>query len=1067
MMCKIKRKRINPFGRNVHAFIYLLTFFMMLSGAVYSQTGSKITVKGVVTDATGEPLAGATVSEKGTTNGTMTGVDGDFTLSVASNGTLTVTYVGFHSKEVEVNGQTTIKISLVEDSKVLDEVVVTALGIKRDRKSLGYALSEVKGDQLTETRDANIANSLSGKVAGLQVKQSGTGPAGSSRIVLRGNNSIGGNNQPLVVVDGVPIDSSTGGSDDYWGNRAVDKGSGMADISPDDIETISVLKGPAAAALYGSRAGNGVIMITTKTGAGKKGIGISVNSNLTFDSPMELPEYQNVYGQGSGNKYVANATSSWGEKMTGQTFKDFVGRDIVYSPYDNNLKDFIETGTTWTNSLELTSSSDKNTMRLGVMNMSNKGIVPNSSFNKTSFTLRATSKLTDKLSMDSKITYVTQKTDNRIKLGGDPDNVFNNYLMMPRSVHFSDLSYGTKGYVGEGKVLNPYGYPKGTVSSSTKTDMTGKPISWTDQYGGLIRNPYWAAYNNTNNDRKNRFIGFASLKYDITDWLNIQGRYGMDFSTAKYIMRHATYTPYWESSGDYILSDDNGYESNADFLITLNKQLSDRLGLVATAGGNIMYARAENIWTQANGLYIENFFSIVNGLNKDVTESLSRKQINSLYATASLAWDNMLYLDITARNDWSSTLNPDNRSYFYPSVGGSWLFTETLKKSNSLPDFLNYGKLRLSYAQVGNDASPYQLYDYYTVRLPLENGVANLNPTKSDTKALYDLKNETVNSYELGLELKAFQNRLGLDFAYYNKEAKNQILKMNTPSSTGFSYKYVNAGNVRNRGIEILLTGTPVQSKDLTWDVSLNFSKNSNKIVELAEGITQQVLSDPSYNGLLKIVAEEGGSYGDFYGKGYMRHENGQILIGADGLPIIDSDEKKLGNGNPKWMAGITNSLRYRDFDFSFQIDMRYGGDVYMGSIRSGAAAGTLKMTEAGRESMTVPGVLADGTPNNITTTAEKYYGVLSGISEAWIYDATNVRLRELSVGYKLPRKLLSKTFIQSAKISFVGRNLWMIYSKTDGFDPEAGFSTGNAQGFEYGAMPTMRSLGFNINVTF
>ena len=290
---------------------------------------------------------------------------------------------------------------------------------------------------------------------------------------------------------------------------------------------------------------------------------------------------------------------------------------------------------------------------------------------------------------------------------------------------------------------------------------------------------------------------------------------------------------------------------------------------------------------------------------------------------------------------------------------------------------------------------------------------------------------------------------------------------MNTPSSTGFSYKYVNAGNVRNRGIEILLTGTPVQSKDLTWDVSLNFSKNSNKIVELAEGITQQVLSDPSYNGLLKIVAEEGGSYGDFYGKGYMRHENGQILIGADGLPIIDSDEKKLGNGNPKWMAGITNSLRYRDFDFSFQIDMRYGGNVYMGSMRSGAAAGTLKMTEAGRESMTVPGVLADGTPNNITTTAEKYYGVLSGISEAWIYDATNVRLRELSVGYKLPRKLLSKTFIQSAKISFVGRNLWMIYSKTDGFDPEAGFSTGNAQGFEYGAMPTMRSLGFNINVTF
>lgn len=364
MMCKIKRKRINPFGRNVHAFIYLLTFFMMLSGAVYSQTGSKITVKGVVTDATGEPLAGATVSEKGTTNGTMTGVDGDFTLSVAPNGTLTVTYVGFHSKEVEVGGQTTIKISLVEDSKVLDEVVVTALGIKRDRKSLGYAMQEVKGDNLTETRDANVANSLAGKIAGVQIKQSGTGVGGSTRIVIRGNNSIAGNNQPLVVVDGVPIDNFSSKTDDYWGNSLADKGSGISDISPDDIESISVLKGPAAAALYGSRAGNGVVMITTKKGTSGKGVGITFNTNLTIDNPMQTPEYQNVYGQGSNGSFDNNQFGSWGPKMDGQTVEMALGK-YPYSARDNNLyKDFLRTGSSWTNSLDVSKNSEDMTFRV-------------------------------------------------------------------------------------------------------------------------------------------------------------------------------------------------------------------------------------------------------------------------------------------------------------------------------------------------------------------------------------------------------------------------------------------------------------------------------------------------------------------------------------------------------------------------------------------------------------------------------------------------------------------------------------------------------------------------------
>lgn len=1069
-MCKIKRKRINPFGRNVHAFIYLLTFFMMLSGAAYSQTGSKIAVKGVVTDATGEPLAGATVSEKGTTNGTMTGIDGDFSLSVASDGILTATYVGFNSKEVAVNGQTTINISLTEDSKVLDEVVVTALGIKRDRKSLGYALSEVKGDQLTETRDANIANSLTGKVAGLQVKSAASGAGGSSRIVLRGNSSIDGNNQPLVVVDGVPIDAGTGAdNDNIWGEGVYDRGSGMSDISPDDIASISILKGPAAAALYGSRAGNGVIMITTKTGKESKGFSASYSTNLTFESPMMYPNFQNKYGQGVNGEYAtSNAANSWGYEMDGKEVVDYVGRKVKYAP-GADMKDFLRTGTSWTNSVEVSSSSDKNSIRFAVTDLRNKGIVPNNDFSRTSATLRATAQLTNKLSVDVKGSFIKQNTDNMVKLGASPDNIFYQFLLMPRSVQLSDFDLGDRGYVSsyKNRVIG-YAFPYGT-KTATGIDMTGRTVSYADPTAGNVANPYWSTYMNTTNDRKTRFIGLASLKYEFAEWLNIQGRYGIDYTNSQLKDIQATGAPTWylEKGGNISTSKNDSYEMNADVLLTFNKQLTDKLGLVATAGGNIMYNRSDGIWSSANGLKIEHFYSLSNGLRPLASNTLYRKQINSVYGTASFAWDNMLYLDMSARNDWSSSLNSDNRSYFYPSIGASWLVTETLHKANINTGPINYGKIRLSWAQVGNDTSPYRLYNYRNIQVA-EDGT--LLGNKDQVEAFYNLKNETVNSWEVGLEMRAFDNRLGLDFAFYNKETKDQILRMNTPPEiAGYSYKFVNAGNVRNRGVEVLLTGTPVATKDFTWDVALNWSKNSNKILELGEGITTQILSDASYQGQIIVVAEEGGSFGDMKGRKYMRDDNGNLILDEDGLPTFNSNFEKVGNYNPDWMGGLTNTLRYKDFTLSFQIDMRYGGDVYMGSYRSGASAGTLDFTEANRAdgSLEVHGVNQDGNAVVEKTNAQRYWGRLATGTEPWIYDATNIRLRELSIGYSIPRKVLAKTPIKGAKISFVGRNLWMIYSKTDGFDPEAGFSTGNAQGIETGSMPTLRSLGFNVNLTF
>jgi len=1081
-MCKIERKRTNPLGLRVHFIICFLTFFFLLNaGSAYSQTG-KITIKGVVTDTNGEPLTGATVGEKGTTNATMTGLDGDYTLSVLSNGTLTITYVGFLPQEIAVNGQTSIDIVLREDSKMLEEVVVTALGIKRDKKSLGYALSEVKGDQLTENRDANIANNLSGKVAGLQVKPSASGAGGSSRIILRGNNSISGNNQPLIVVDGVPIDGGTGAdNDNIWGEGVYDTGSGMSDISPDDIENISVLKGPAAAALYGSRAGNGVIMITTKTGKGGQGIGISYNTNLTFESLMTTPKYQNKYGQGTLGAMDVLSTNSWGAEMTGQSYNDYAKiedsanpgeyinlRKRVYSAGGADVEDFVRTGTSWTNSLDISSAGEKSSIRFGVMNLTNKGVVPNNDFKRTSASLRVTAELASKFTLDAKANFIHQDMNNMVKLGASPDNIFYQFLLMPRSVNLNDFNLGANGYKAAYKgIVNQYAYPAGTVSQSG-ADLSGRPVSYADPSASNVGNPYFSAYHNTTNDRRYRFIGMTSLKYEFTDWLNIQGRYGIDYIANQLKDIQASGSPIWysEKNGNFSLSKSDSYEMNADLLITFNKQLTDKLGLLATAGGNMMYNRADGVWNSSNGLYIEYFYALSNGLNKDASNSLYRKQINSLYGTASFAWDNMLYLDITARNDWSSALNKSNRSYFYPSAGLSWIFTQTFGERNGLGP-IEYGKLRMSLAQVGNDTDAYRLHNYRNIRVSSQDG--SMQGNKNQTRALYDLKNETINSWEVGLEMRAFNNRVGLDFAFYNKEAKDQILRKDIPASTGYNYEYINAGNVRNRGVEIMLTGRPVQTKDFTWDVALNWSKNNNKILKLSADAPRQTLSHASYSDQIIVVADEGGSYGDMYGRAYIRDDNGNLIVDDQGLPTFTSDFVKLGNYNPSWMAGLTNTLNYKGISLSFQIDMRYGGSVYMGSYRAGAAYGTLDFTEANRgtETMLVPGVFEDRTPNTVKTDAQKYWGRVTNVAEEWIYDATNIRLRELSIGYSIPKKLLYKTPLQGVKLSFVGRNLWMIHSKTKGFDPEAGFTTGNSQGIETGSMPTLRSLGFNLNVTF
>lgn len=1029
--------------------------FCLVPAMVFAENTHEVTVLnaqqqtrkavGVVTDKTGEAIIGANVIVKGTTNGTITDMDGCFELDVPNNATLQVSYIGFNTQEIVFTGQPSIEVQLVDDTQALDEVVVTALGIKREKKALGYSMSELKGESLTQTRDANVANALAGKVAGLQIKQNGTGVGGSSRIVIRGNNSITGNNQPLIVVDGVPIDNFSGGTDDYWGNGNVDKGSGISDISPDDIESMSVLKGPAAAALYGSRAGNGVVMITTKKGSQNKGWGVSINSNFTAENPMQTPKFQDVYGQGIDGAFDNNKATSWGAVMDGSP-KDMAMGSHRYAARDNNLyKDFLRTGTTWTNSVDLSKSSEDITFRAGVTRLDNKGVVPNSGMDRTSINLRSTAKLSKWLSADVKVNYVSQHTNNRVKLAGDPDNIFLNYLSMPRSVGFSDYD---------------------AYKDNDWKRADGKPAGYLIDTGANANNPYWSAYRNTNKDKKDRFIGFAALDFTFTDWLSLKLRSGMDNYTIQYETIRATGNPYWENNGSMTANMEKFTEINSDFLLTA-KGNWDRFGIVGTVGGNMMYRNSTWYKESSGEFVIPDFHAIANGKTHGGEYTRNRKQINSLYATASLSWDDYLYLDLTARNDWSSTLPKDNDSYFYPSVGVSWIFTQMLNKMGHNTGILSFGKIRASWAQVGNDTDAYMLRDYYNISYDIKGGI--FNASNEDWMANPNLKNETINSWELGLELKAFENRVGVDVAYYKKNAKDQILKIDVPSATGFKKKMINAGNIENKGVEVAFNATPyISESGFQWDTQLNWSKNINKVISLTDDTKEQILSDASVS-FLKIVAHEGGAYGDIYGYAYQRDDNGNIIIGADGVPLRTDDMVLLGNNQPKWMMGWSNTLSYKNFVLNFMFDMRYGGDVYMGSIRAGASSGNLEMTLDGRDGMVVPGVLADGTPNTKSITAQAYWNGLSSnnVTEAYMYDATNIRLRELSLGYNFPRTMLAKTPFTSARLSFVARNLFMIYSKTKGFDPEAAYTSGNAQGIEYGSMPTMRSLGFNINLAF
>ena len=1019
-----------------------------------SQQDTKIT--GTVEDEFG-PVAGASVVIKGTTNGTMTDMDGHFTLEGVKKGDIIqISFIGFATQDIPYTGQTALNVKLEEDAQKLDEVVVTALGMKRDKKALGYAMQELKGDELLSSREPNLANSLSGKVSGLQIVRSSNGVGGSSKIVLRGNNSLTGSNQPLIVVDGTPMDNFTGGVDDVWGNSGADMGNGLSDINPEDIESMTVLKGASAAALYGSRAGNGVILITTKSGKKNEGLGITVNASITTESIFLKPDMQNSFGQGSVGAYDNQSRLSWGPKAEGQTVTDWMGRQVPLRTYDN-IDAFFNTGTSFNEGISFQQNIKGTSVFSSINRSDDAGITPESKLNKTNITLRATTFLdeAEKWKVDAKVNYINLNAHNRPIQGVNPSNAFNTIYNLPRSLNVADFK--------------------------NSVDEDGNMIWW-DASKNPQENPYWVTKYRQNNDTRNRLLGNIALKYAPTNWFNIELRGGTDYYTTtknEKVYAGGNTTP----SGLYSEGSETFYENNYSFLATANKDnLIDRLGGFVTFGGNLMIQRRTKMNASAGELLVPNLFSLNNGINKPtVTSELIRRKMNSLYGSLQLNWDGYLFLDITARNDWSSTMSKANRSYFYPSVSLSGVISDMVPKlGGQMPEWFTFAKVRASYAEVGNDLDPYQLYNNFTVGKD-ENG----NTTAAPGNVLYDssVRSELIKSWEAGFDIRFFNNRLGLDAAWYKTNATRQLLNLPMDPFSGYSSRKVNAGNIQNEGIEISLNGLILDNpKGLSWNSTAQFSLNRNKIIDLYPGVT---LYDIKTLDAIQIVAVQGSYYGDIYGQTFQRVEDkndpnyGKIIVGEDGLPLITTGKSKVGNQSPDWMLGWTNSFSYKGFNLSFLVDFRIGGDLYSATASNlytrGNAAGTVVNGE--RQDFIVPNSVVQTpngyTENKVPVTHQNYWERIGstgnyGLPEMYTYDATNIRLRNITLGYDFNKAMLKNTPFQRLRLSATCNNVWMIHYNLPGIDPESVSATNtNATGFENGAAPTSRSFTFNVTVGF
>lgn len=1078
-------------GKRIHLFLLALAIGVIQGAAQVT------TVRGIVTtEEDGEPVIGASVIVKGTSLGTVTDVNGRFELSgfPPSATRLLISYISLMAKEVAIAPQ--VSVTLKSDTHLLDEVVVTALGISREKKALGYTAQEVKQDALVQGKDNNLLNSLSGKIAGVRITNT-QGDVGSSRIVIRGETSIAGENQPLFIVDGIPVDNSQLNAR----SSGRDFKNAIADLNPEDIKTLTVLKGPNAAALYGARAAHGAIVITTKGGDKRqKGIGITLHSSTQVSFVATLPEFQNLFGQGAGGRFSYvdgkgagvndGVDESWGPRLDiGLLIPQFdspldADGNRVATPWvshPNNVRDYFRMGISTNNGISVARGDDKYQFRVGYNYEKQVSIVPDAGTNKTNISLNTDYHLAKWIVVGATANYIVYTAPS---LPGSATPSGSNVRSNSPMLQF--LWFGRQ-----------------VDTNSLKADYTR---NWNSSY---YDNPFWSASYNTQSQERHRLIGDLHAEFRLTDGLNVRFRTSTDW----YNDRRKSKVK-WGSAGagsPYGSYAEDAYtvkENNTEVLATYIKQLNKNWGIDALLGFNVRNKQYENNYQAAPRLAVADLYTLTNSRDPLTSSNdFYRLRQYGLYGSIQLDYRRWAFLNITGRNDWSSTLPVDNNSYFYPSVTASVLLSEAFGWRSKA---VNYLKIRGGWSQVGADANPYQLATVFTSETAF-----NGNPLQSSSTIGMNpnLKPEKTSSIEAGFEAAFWDNRLCLDFTYYKTDSRNQILKLATTAASGYTSQVRNAGHIRNRGYEIQLGAVPIQtSKGFRWNLDLNYGANSSKVVKLDdEGL---ITSYQLYSSGIQILASVGEAYGTLFGTSYVRDANGNVVVDANGLPKISTTNKTLGKFTPDWTGGISNTFSYRSLSLSFLIDASVGGSIFSNTNKTGKYTGVLVNTLSGRDAehgglwyytaamgnnvrlpespsysvssdglyyaqvngqstrvyqdgIMVEGVTESGSKNEEVVSAEKYYHRIYSIAEANVYDASYVKLREVALSYRLPRLWTQKLHLQEASVTLTGRNLWTIYKSVPNIDPESALTTGNAQGVEAYSLPTTRSFGVNLSVKF
>ena len=1044
-------------------------------------TDSKRKITGKVLDEAQQPMIGVTVAVKGSTTRAVTDIDGNYQLQTSETApVLQFSYLGYKTKEVKAPGKDAITTTMDVDSKALDEVVVTALGIKRDKKMLGYSVQDIKSDALNTTGDPSVVGALSGKVAGLQMNTASTGLGGSTKITIRGNSSLTDNNQPLWIVDGVPFsDNNTSNASAYGG---YDRGGTSLDINPDDIESISVLKGPNAAALYGSRAGNGVILVTTKKGANKSGFGVSYNGNFTWSSVSQAIKMQNRFGQGSNGavNYKRNASGdieglngelSFGPELDGHEEYNWYGTKSPYQYTGDKLREYFKTGFSQFHTVALGNNNEKGHYRLSIGYNDNKGLFKNETLDKLSIDLNAGTVVNKYLSLDGKISLSHMKACNRPLLGLNGEVA--QLLLIPGNVSLRSLE----------------------ENQSSETQIHRNWFGPNQHYS----NPYYVRHRYKNSDERWRAFGYYGANINLLDNLKLNAKYSFDYYRTRLQTSDlsladqaiSTGTSTWQekiTTDGMQRGEENHFEHNIQMLLLGNNQLTPKLRVDYSLGGNVMYQKYELFQG-----------GVQNMLNKDVWvyntggklvsggDNGFNRAMYSVFASAQLAYSEYLSLDLTARNDWSSTLPKGQNSFFYPSASISFMFSDFMKSIDKpLPSWVTFAKIRTSLAQVGKDPSPYNLYN--TRKFEFESGIRK--PVVNTIKMNDMLKPEIKTSYELGLDMKFLNNRLGFDFTYYYSVTRNQSMLVD--AAAPWSQQWVNAGKILNRGVEMMVYTTPIQTKDLTFNLNMNFAHNRSIVKELAPGV-QRIYFNGDNNMPVRVGAVVGGKLGDIYANNLMkRNDAGQVIVNAQGLPQPATGNGNLeqyllsnpiGNIQPDLLMSVTPSLTFKGISLTAMFDMRFGGSIMSVSEGMATSVGTSERTLNRGEYkeisgvkdyyMVVPGVKEDGSINDIPVSAQAYYSTIGiyksqkGYAEEFIHSASYIKLKELSLGYSFPQRMLKKTPFTALKLSFVARNLCFLMKHTPG-NPDGGYDTTMfSQALDFAAVPYTRTFGFSINVGF